>query len=156
MDFGINDHKTLSTGASFQHRQDKSWQPMSSAPRDGTVVEVMCTYGVAPSYSLAKWTTEFTTTQLDGERVKRTWKEPEWVNLRSGGGWIYESSMKWRPYTGEVDNYIDPTGGAQNSPAYWRGAVAQKYGLPLNYFEKQVAKNTNAKPSFWRWLFWLD
>lgn len=34
------------------------------------------------------------------------------------------------------DNYTDPTGGMQNDMAYWRGAVAGKYGKPLDYFEK--------------------
>jgi hypothetical protein len=33
----------------------------------------------------------------------------------------------------------------QNDAAYWRGAVAAKHGLPLDYFEKEVA--LNSKPS---------
>ena len=30
------------------------WQPMDTAPRDGTVVEIRQSYGVAPWYAVAK------------------------------------------------------------------------------------------------------
>lgn len=120
----------------FGSSPSSDWRSMDSAPRDGTVVEVMCTYGVAPWYGLYKW---------------------------NGTGWYKagddrigvgsESSLKWRPYHGDVTAYRDPTGGMQNDMAYWRGAVAAKHGLPLDHFEKDVAKREASDKPKW-WQFW--
>jgi hypothetical protein len=111
------------------------WQPMETAPRDGTVIEVRNTYGVAPTYSLAKWGMGF-----GGERWQKA-TDPS-------SGWISESSLWWRPYAGDVSAYVDPTGGAQNDMAYWRGAVARKYGLPLDHFEALAAANERRNHGF--------
>ncbi len=116
------------------------WRSMDAAPRDGTWVELKCTYGVAPWYCIARWTDEYVCQGRNGERYtgksdKPSWQKPE------GGGPFSEGSLHWRPYSGEVSAYADPTGGMQNDPAYWRGAVANKYGLPLDHFEKMAAKN---------------
>jgi hypothetical protein len=164
MDFDVNNQAILSAGAQYQSRMQNravraadGWQPMTTAPRDGTVIEVINTYGVAPTYSLAKWTKERSAIGQNGDRMLFTTEQPEWVDAVKGGGWISESSLQWRPYNGTVTSYVDPTGGAQDSPAYWRGAVAAKYGLPLDYFEKEtarnVAKNSDAPKGFWAWLF---
>lgn len=155
MDFDINNQTMLEAGAIWRVAgiEQHGWSSMASAPRDGTVIEVRNSYGIAPTYSLAKWTTESTANSNEG-RVSYILSAPEWVDTVNGGGWISELALNWRPYSGDITKYIDPTGGAQDSPAYWRGAIASKYGLPLNHFETQVAKNIGQKKKgFLAWLF---
>lgn len=141
MNADVGNTKMLRAGAQFLRGDGINWQPMSTAPRDGTVVEIKNSYGVAPTYSLGKWTDEGLAHGRDGQMHPFKRDHASWFNIKSGGGWISESSLSWRPYVGDVDSYVDPTGGAQNSMAYWRGAVAAKHGLPLDYFEKQTARN---------------
>ena len=111
------------------------WQHMSSAPRDGTIIETRCTYGVAPWYGLHKW---------DGAR----WVSPDGLSGVTG-----ESTLAWRPHNGDVAAYIDPTNGFQDDPKYWRQAVAVKYGLPKNHFEKPETFFGNIKAAIHMWLF---
>jgi hypothetical protein len=113
--------------------ESAGWRSMSTAPRDGSVIELRCTYGVAPWYGLFKWSNEVQTP--DGRRVelgKKRWTDAIDVNK----GVADESSLSWRPYSGAVENYVDPTHGRQNTDRYWREAVARKYGLPPDYFER--------------------
>lgn len=131
------------------------WRPMETAPRDGTYVELKCTYGIAPWYCIARWTDEDVAYGQDGQMhpfkdTRLSWRKPD------GGGPTDEQFLQWRPYTQDVASYTDPTGGTQNDPAYWRGAVASKYGLPLAYLEKIAAQNADRltpnvehKPSWW-------
>ena len=141
----MENSQALRMGAQQQGMRHPSgdWRPMSEALRDGTWVEVMNTYGVAPSYSLCRWTDE------------KAWRS------RGGNFFREEGHLKWRPYAGDPDNYVDPTGGLQNDMAYWRGAVAAKYGLRLDHFEAEARRNErrNAKAelraverSWWRRL----
>jgi hypothetical protein len=66
-----------------------TWQPITTAPRDGTVIEIQCTYGAKPWTALVRW-----------------------VDDRRGAGWIgwhnaenddsgvdpdFNWSLKWRP-----------------------------------------------------------
>ncbi len=75
------------------------FQSMESAPRDGTFIEICCQYGVAPWYGVFKW---------DGSG---------WRNGKSG---VSEGSfLSWRPVKNGSKDYIDPTGGAQNTRNYW-------------------------------------
>ena len=132
--------QVLQFGVQMQQSMGQSgdWLPMTTAPHDGTTIEIRCTYGVAPWFGLFKWTTEFTTTQ-DGKiftfQGAGQWRgaEPGKENLGIGDE---GSDFTWRPYHGNASAYHDPTGGIQNDPAYWRGAVAARYGLPLDAFEK--------------------
>ncbi len=124
------------------------WRSMSSAPRDGTFVELECTYGVAPWYCLARWTDEIV---LAGKTTFKShqfsWQKP-WPD---NGGPFDEHSLRWRSYNGIVSSYIDPTGGQQNDAVYWRKAVARKYGLPEDHFEKYIKSDVDNehRPSFW-------
>lgn len=139
----IYDQGALSAGySSAQLGDGRDWQPMSSAPRDGTWVELKCSYGVAPWYCVARWTNEDIAIGRDGP-VKITNAEPAWREPE-GGGPFSEGSLEWRPYRGEPEEYSDPTGGLQNSMAYWRGAVAAKHGLPADAFEEITARNERA------------
>ena len=95
------------------------WRSMDTAPRDGTWVELKCTYGVAPWYCLARWTDEISHGQ-DGQMHTFKRSRFSWVK-REGGGPFEEGSLHWRPYAGEVTSYTDPTGGMQDNQAYWRG-----------------------------------
>lgn len=129
--------------------EQSDWHDMTTAPRDGTVIEIMCTYGVAPHYDLYKWTDISGAFCLTDGRIvefndgRKSWKKARDASVGLSG----ESTMRWRLYSGAIDSYIDPTGGAQNEAAYWRGAVAQKYGLPLDHFEKRVAASAAAIPA---------
>jgi hypothetical protein len=77
---------------------------------DGTVIELKNNYGVAPSYSIVK-------------RVDGTWQDANNPNSRVMD---YEGN-EWREYDGDVESYVDPTGGRQNDMNYWRAAVAVKH-----------------------------
>ncbi len=161
-DLAPGETATISIGISLKGQ----WCSMESAPRDGTWVEIKNCYGVAPSYSIARWTTHGLAHSSDG-LVPYEHSEPQWSSP-DGGGFVNEGSLFWRPYEGDVENYIDPTNGAQNSPAYWRGAIAAKHGLPIDYFEATTAYNelknevekerrpkTKSKKRPW-WKFWDD
>ena len=136
------------------------WRPMGSAPRDGTVIEIRCSYGVAPWYKLYRWGTTYSAHSNDG--IVEFEGEPHWCAVPSdGSSFTEDATFNWRPYNGDPQNYSDPTGGFQNDPAYWRGAVAAKYGLPLDYFEAEAARNARrnqCQPEleplpWWKWLF---
>lgn len=112
------------------------WLPMDSAPRDGTIVEIMCTCGVAPWYGLHQWTDNHSAIGNGGLTFFKS--APQWRSYPPNGhGVADEESLKWRPYTGDIKNYVDPTNGYQHDDKYWRGAVARKYGLPLDHFEQK-------------------
>lgn len=123
MDHDIND-----AGAFHATRmsQQNDWRPITEAPRNGTVIEIRCTYGVAPWFGLYRWITP----------------PGRWAKVGDDNfGFSEGPSFSWRPYHGVATEYVDPTGGAQDSMAYWRGAVAAKYGLPLNAFEEITEQN---------------
>lgn len=148
-DFGVYDYAALAAGAAAQKSEKDmtTWRSMDSAPRDGSWVELKCTYGVAPWYCVARWTNESTALDCStGDRISFTAREHSWQKP-DGGGPSSESHLHWRPYAGTVENYVDPTGGAQNNMAYWRGAVAAKYGKPIDYFERQTARNISPRAS---------
>lgn len=144
--FDVGNMQMLSAGARASANGGNGWRTMDSAPRDGSYVELECRYGVAPWYCIARWTDEVVSSDQNG--LRHTWKQHEksWQKPE-GGGPFSEGSLRWRPYNGEVSAYSDPTGGAQDSPAYWRGAIAAKYGLPLDAFEEDTRRNVarNAK-----------
>lgn len=81
-----------------------NWQPVSTAPRDGTTVEMLETFGVAPWYGLFKWT-----------------KDDGWMRADGSSQGVMENyCLFWRPYKpAPTTPYVDPTGGAQDKVAYW-------------------------------------
>jgi hypothetical protein len=158
MDYDINNQQMLSAGAYYQsHTQAQGdWRSMDSAPRDGSTIEVRCTYGVAPWFGLYHWTDEMNYRDQSGALHQMRGQSKRWGKVGDEGmGFDEGPSFSWRPYRGDAAHYQDPTGGAQNSMAYWRGAVAAKYGLPLNTFERETQENLSkdsAKPKrpFWK------
>lgn len=119
----------------------QGWREMDTAPRDGTIVELCCTYGVAPWYGLFRW---------DGLPLSLLPKSGGYAymlagrngepgsNYGSGGGGSGSSSeqrwrspdgnsgvcaddeyLRWRPYTGSISGYVDPTRGEQDTREYW-------------------------------------
>lgn len=161
MNMDIGRTEALVAGARSLGDMSGNWLPMNTAPRDGSWVELKCSYGVAPWYCVARWTDEDVASSSDGpvpiKCSEKAWRKQE------GGGPFDESSLLWRPYDGLPGSYVDPTGGLQNSGAYWRGALAAKYGLPLDSLERQAAQNAgeetpqaapalSARP-WWRRIF---
>ena len=98
---------------------------MASAPRDGTVVEMMETYGTAPWYGRFRWTKDHTVTDAGGKMMHFQATE-SWVNVDEPGYVVGEEYLLWRPYTG-TGKYIDPTNGAQKSVAYWCASMHRPY-----------------------------
>lgn len=140
----MTNRAALEAGAAAYHSRGETfgWMDFNDAPTDGTVIEVKCTYGVAPWYGLFLW---------DGER---------WQDARQPHGGIKGGEhFKWRPFNGDVKAYVDPTGGMQDTTEYWRGAAAAKYGLPVDHFEAQAEANArrlkaqHGRKPWWRRLF---
>lgn len=135
------------TGAKFQHASSAydggGWRDMSTAPRDGTPIEVKCTYGVAPTYQLSYWSDERRVHESNGLTIERNTGECNWwsTDTKIGSTYSDEASLVWRPYEGDPKAYVDPTRGAQKDMAYWRGAVAASGGLPPDTFEAKAAAN---------------
>lgn len=93
----------------FQSRTNNAagWRSMSDAPRDGSIIEVRCTYGVAPWYGLFQWI------------VPSYGGKAEWCKVGcEASGFTESDEFSWRPYASS-GKYVDPTGGAQDSPEYW-------------------------------------
>ena len=94
-----------SIGASFTG----GWKTVDSAPRDGTVVEMLQTYGVAPWYDLFGW------------------KDGAWISATKPNRGVLETCLFWRPFSGDVSKYVDPTGGAQYTTKYQCDAMRLPY-----------------------------
>lgn len=90
-------------------RAESSWLPMSSAPRDGTVVELRNSFGIAPWYGLFRWI---------ADDIRPSWRSA--ADPRSGiADCVSDFQLAWRPTTQSPDEYVDPTNGAQDTRDYW-------------------------------------
>ncbi len=111
------------------------WKPAKFAPHDGTVVEMMETYGVAPWYGLFKWTKDHISVWGNGpDKGKKTHFDaaPSWVGVSDPESGVDEDEcLFWRPYKSS-GKYVDPTNGAQRSIAYWCLAVHRPYDPKTN------------------------
>lgn len=94
----------------YEFHTPPGWNPIASAPRDGTIIEIQNNYGIAPHFGLFKW-------------HKTEWGDEGWrhANDPEIGGCSSTDALhlSWRPYEGSLDDYRDPTGGAQDTRAYW-------------------------------------
>lgn len=113
------------------------WKPVASAPRDGTVVEMLETYGIAPWFGLFRWTTDFVSTDgKTGELIHFKSSTPNWVGVdRPGQNVSEDECLFWRPYKPQP-RYVDPTGGAQWSNAYWCAAAHRRYDKKTDRCER--------------------
>lgn len=108
---------------------DSGWKPMSTAPHDGTIIEVCNNYGIAPYYGLYRWTTERKCFDNNG-KIETFTMAPGWVSVKDGMQSFEEGHhFTWRPYSGTPEGYRDPTGGAQDSSGYWLRASLPFLGL---------------------------
>ncbi len=105
---------------SLSGNSSSDWRPISEAPRDGTVIETKCSYGVAPWYGLHKWV-EYGNNVYVSDGSKGRWEDANDPQKGVGEG----PSLTWRPYSGG-GSYVDPTGGAQNTQNYWLQACGMK------------------------------
>lgn len=93
----------------FEFHTPPGWELIATAPRDGTVIEMQNNYGIAPHFGLYKW-------------AAKSGDEYGWVSAtdpNSSCGSTDALHLSWRPYAGAVENYRDPTGGGQDTRAYW-------------------------------------
>ena len=88
----------------FPYIDSGEWKNITTAPRDGTPIELKNDYGIMPTYSLCKW--------VSGRG---------WVDANDDcRGVIDGPHLTWRPFSGDVQGYIDPTNGAQETVEYWQ------------------------------------
>lgn len=106
------------------------WKSISTAPIDGTIIELKNNYGVAPSYSLVK-------------RVDDRWQK---ANDPCSAVGDFEEH-EWREYSGQIQDYADPTRGMQDDMNYWRTAVAIKHPFLAHKISFLMdVENTSEKP----------
>jgi hypothetical protein len=120
---------SLSQCDSYRMIDQSEWKPIKDAPHDGTTVEIVETYGVAPWYGLYKWTKDAVATDLStGKTSHFQMENPSWRSVDTPGGGVSadDGCLFWRPYKGGI-TYTDPTGGAQKSVAYWCTAMHAEY-----------------------------
>jgi len=103
------------------------WRSMDSAPRDGTWIEIRNSNGIAPWYALARWSREEEVFGREGEPKVYWSNESQW-RCRGGTSVITgaEHHLSWRPYDGYPEEYVDPTGGRQDTREYWRAAARRR------------------------------
>lgn len=119
---GFTDRMVVASGSasysncsSISASQNGGWKQASSAPRDGTIVEMLQTYGVASWYGLFKY-------------------EPRmgWVSITQPHMGVSEDCLFWRPYKAS-GKYVDPTNGAQDTPEYWCNAMHRPFDKKTGY-----------------------
>lgn len=110
------------------------WRPMSSAPRDGTVIEVRNAFGLLPTYSIDKWADFGGQLGWVDAKPRPPCHDPAPVLIKDkagktiGGtytsscfttGFATDPGRAWRPYVGDPAAYRDhnPT------MAEWRAAA---------------------------------
>jgi hypothetical protein len=108
------------SGGGFNDGSD--WGPMSTAPKDGTIIEIRCTYGVAPWYGLFRWSNTVDFGHGAGLSNSAAWRG---VPDSRQGIASEDATFSWRPYYGQPGQYDDPTHGAQNTREYWLRAVGR-------------------------------
>lgn len=117
----------------YRHRTPPGWNGIADAPRVGTVIEIQNNWGLAATFSICKW--------VQG----RGWQNANDESRGVGDG----AHLSWRPYTGSVENYQDPTGGAQDSLEYWDRAIIQATGGRLNPAVERARNAKHPKAETW-------
>jgi hypothetical protein len=100
--------------------QAEHWLPISSAPHDAAV-EIVDISNSGPWYGLYRW------------------KDTAWVRLNRGGPVVSDHDslrpsecLFWRPYSGTVAAYVDPTAGAEYGIQYWCEVWKRPYDSKRN------------------------
>ena len=93
----------------------RGWASMSSAPRDGRLIEIECRYGVKPWRALAKCGS----IALLGDGGA---EPPSWLCYPDfSGGPFALGTVWWRPFNGDPETYWSPYDGIDDY-AYYCGA----------------------------------
>ena len=113
---GLHSQECGSASVAFS---GSGWQLLSTAPREGSVIESLNAYGVAPTYALITYNkTEYSWVFVDQQYILHSGK---------GAGLANSVCQFWRPYTGDPAKYVDPTHGQQWKTAYWCSAMHMGY-----------------------------
>ena len=76
----------------------KSWYPMDTAPRDGTEIEIKCTYGYEPWVQKSRWKQDYFVGPIwefkSGPNFKTYVKDTAYGSRQNGAN---NSCMRWRP-----------------------------------------------------------
>ena len=103
------------------------WESIQSAPRDGTVIEILQTGLPGPWYGLYKWT-------ATGRKIMKpsgAADDGQWSRVDPGTNYTAIPPsvicLAWRPYRDNGKPYVDPTQGEQNTISYWCGWMGQRY-----------------------------
>lgn len=94
----------------WRYNTPPGWNDIRDAPRDGTPIEIQNNWGVAPHFGVCRW--------------DEKWSSWQYVD-RPNSGMSDGPHLSWRPYNGNAANYVDPTGGAQDTQAYWLEACGR-------------------------------
>jgi len=118
-----------------------TWQPMSTAPRNGTIIEIECRYGVKPWRRLHKWS-NVRRMEIGGEIRELIFDEPSWVSIPNEANSIaFENSCVWRPWSGPIEEFHDPLAGFDEYE-YYTG------GRPPGYHPDMPSRRRPVKQSF--------
>ena len=125
----ISSGHSYSTCESISAASSGEWKSVDSAPRDGTSVEMLETYGIAPWYGLFRWTTDEAAFEINTGKVMHFKnRTPSWQAVDNPGHSVVEDNcLFWRPYHGSGSAYVDSTRGAQQSVAYWCAYLHRAY-----------------------------
>ena len=82
------------------------WKDITTAPKDGSIIEIQNNWTLAPWYTLSIWNNDC----------------ESWQNLENGkvinSFHINGGHLKWREFKGNILRYKDPTNGEQFKPNY--------------------------------------
>ncbi len=93
----------------WRYNAPPGWSNIQDAPTDGTIIEIQNNWGVAPTFGLYQ--------RVDGR----------WQNAHDKRSGVSDGPhLSWRPSKQAVGEYVDPTGGAQDTANYW----LQACGMP--------------------------
>jgi hypothetical protein len=111
------------------HLAESGWKTIDSAPKDGTVLEGMQTYGIAPYWSTVRFVNNHWVSGIDAA-----------ISLEPS------TCLMWRPLKVAVLSYQEPTLGKQDTTGYWCDAMRLEWLPSINACVKPAFSNPLPRP----------